>query len=57
MPLPIMPEHCERWHKPWSVSDWETEIQNRIDFINQRPAYQHQHILNKFAISGEYNLT
>ncbi len=49
--------HIDRWKTPSDTSTWTSQINNCITFIEQRPAFQRQHIRNKFGISGEYNLT
>ncbi|MCU0342084.1 MAG: CotH kinase family protein [Spirosomaceae bacterium] len=53
----VMPAHLDRWKTLSSMSAWQSEINKRIDFINNRPAFQRQHIRSKFGISGEFNLS
>lgn len=49
--------HSNRWDWPLNTNIWNNEITNSLNFIQQRPSYQRQHIRDKWGINGEYNLT
>ncbi|ESU30004.1 hypothetical protein FLJC2902T_04920 [Flavobacterium limnosediminis JC2902] len=54
--LPEIQEHLNRWQ----ASDfewWEESIGNMHSFANERPAFQRQHIRQKFGISSDINVT
>jgi hypothetical protein len=52
-----MPEHIHRWKNPWSINSWYSNINVMRNFADQRPAYQRQHILQHFNLSGTSNFT
>ena len=49
-----MHTHKSRWTN--IVTDWDGQIQKIIDFSEQRPAFQRQHIRETFSISQNINL-
>jgi hypothetical protein len=49
-----MSDHNTRWTNV--VTNWEGQIQKIIDFSEQRPAFQRQHIRETFSISQDINL-
>ncbi len=54
---PSMADHISRWRKPSNLASWETFVTDRLNFIQNRPSYQYQHIRSKFGIGGEFDLT
>lgn len=54
---PEIAEQVARWRRPGSVNAWHAQVAVMLNFANQRPTYQRQHIRDKFAIPGEYTLT
>jgi uncharacterized repeat protein (TIGR02543 family) len=54
---PEMQEHSARWRRPASVSEWNNNVEALRNFANQRPAYQFQHLKNKFNLANAANLT
>lgn len=54
---PEMAEHVGRWRAPDSISAWHGQVAVMVEFANQRPAYQRQHIRDKFGITGDFSLT
>jgi hypothetical protein len=53
---PEMPTHISRWRKPGSMSDWHSEVDKMITFVNNRPSNIRQHIQNKFGTQNLFNL-
>jgi hypothetical protein len=53
---PEMPEQIARWDAP-SAWDWNNYLTRQANFINQRPAFQRQHIREKWEIASEINTT
>jgi len=45
-------EHGFRWSSIGSIGQWQANIQVMIDFSNERPAYQTNHILEQFDIDS-----
>ncbi len=54
---PEIPEHITRWGRPATVFAWEQNVAVMTSFANERPAYQRQHIRDRFGLTGEYTLT
>ncbi len=54
---PEIPEHIERWSHPTSVFAWNNNLNTMLNFANARPEFQRQHLLNRFALAGEFTLT
>ncbi len=52
-----IPAHLDRWKTLANSTDWLTQINNCLTFIQQRPTNQRTHIRSKFGLSGQYNLT
>ncbi|ESU24171.1 hypothetical protein FEDK69T_06070 [Flavobacterium enshiense DK69] len=52
---PEMQEHLDRW-KSASYGWWEESITNMNEFGNERPAFQRQHIRQKFGINSDINI-
>ena len=50
-----IPEHRVRWRN--RIDDWSNNVNNMIDFANERPAYQRQHIRDHFNIANDINIT
>jgi hypothetical protein len=54
---PEMQEHLNRWRRPTSIAEWNGNINVLRDFAQQRPAYQFQHLRQKFGLSSTTNVT
>jgi hypothetical protein len=54
---PVIAEHISRWSIPSDVDSWEYFMDYQEDFANQRPAFQRNHIRQKFGISSNINAT
>lgn len=55
---PEMNEHINRWRYPSNMTNWINLGCNSIkNFIQQRPAYMRQFIVNDFSLSGTFSLT
>lgn len=54
---PEMPQQFARWKAPWDNGDWNYFLDNEINFTNQRPALQRDHIRSKFGITSNINVT
>lgn len=54
---PEIPEHITRWQRPPSVFAWNQNVTVLVNFANQRPAYQRQHLRDRFGLAGEFSLT
>ncbi|HOP04428.1 MAG TPA: CotH kinase family protein [Tenuifilaceae bacterium] len=54
---PEMQEHVNRWRRPTSMTEWHSNVDVLRDFAAQRPAYQRQHIKQKFSLSSEVYVT
>ena len=52
---PEMPEEFARWKAPYDNGDWNYFLSNQINFINQRPAFQRNHIRSQFSIASNIN--
>jgi hypothetical protein len=50
---PAMEEHIARWRMPGSMSEWDGQVQIMVDFLEERPAFQRQHIVDHFKLSGQ----
>ncbi len=55
--VPEMAEHIARWKVPSSVNTWNNRVNVMLNFVQQRPAYQRQHIRNYFGLGADINLT
>lgn len=54
---PEMAEHVNRWRRPTTFSEWNSNVNVLRSFAQQRPSYQYQHLKQKFGLSGEANVT
>lgn len=54
---PEMPEHIARWESPEEIDVWNYYLSEEVDFANQRPAFQRNHIRVKFGITSNINAT
>ena len=54
---PEMPNQYFRWKAPLNNSDWQYHLNEHVNFANQRPAFQRNHIRSKFGISSNINAT
>lgn len=54
---PEMPSHIHRWKSPSSMAAWHNHVNVMINFANQRPFYQRQHIREHFDIESELDVT
>lgn len=54
---PSVSEHFSRWEVPLNTDDWEYFLGRELDFANQRPTFQRNHIRNKFGIASNINAT
>lgn len=52
-----MPAHIHRWSRPISMSSWNSNVNVMINFANQRPFYQRQHIREQFGIESDIDVT
>lgn len=52
-----MPRHIARWGAPISMARWEGHLDNMVDFAQQRPAAQRQHLQEFFDLGDPYELT
>jgi hypothetical protein len=50
-----MAKHFEKWGG--DTIDWNTDINDMMLFVNQRPTIARDHIMNEFGLSGEVILT
>lgn len=50
-----IPEHRFRWSTIGSLEEWQSNINVMIDFSTERPAYQRNHILEKFNIESTFD--
>ncbi len=51
---PLVPLHMQRWSG--SVQNWQRNLLQIRDFLEQRPAYARDHVVNKFNLAGTYQL-
>jgi hypothetical protein len=54
---PEIADHIHRWSHHENPNEWLEHVQVMIDFADQRPFYQRQHIIEQFELSGQYELT
>jgi len=54
---PEAPEQFARWKAPENNGDWNYFLNNQTNFANQRPAFQRNHIREKFGIASNINAT
>lgn len=67
---PEMERHFQRWGAPpvfvfsafWlgkssNVSEWNSQFDTAMAFINERPAYSRDNVQNLFSLSGQVNIT
>lgn len=54
---PEMPDHIHRWNHPWSMWSWNAHINVMIEFAQQRPYYQRQHIREHFDIESDIDVS
>lgn len=54
---PEMPSHIHRWSRPMSISDWEENVDIMLDFANERPYYQRQHLREYFDLGDDVIIT
>ncbi|MGV9004885.1 CotH kinase family protein, partial [Flavobacterium sp.] len=52
---PEMPKQFERWKAPEDFGDWNYFLNEEIDFAQQRPGFQRDHIRTKFGIGNNIN--
>lgn len=52
-----MPRHIARWKRIESPEQWEVNIERMRDFGQHRPAFQRQHIIDFFGLSGMSRVT
>jgi len=52
---PEMPNQFSRWKAPVDDADWNYFLNAEIDFANQRPALQRNHIRSQFGITSNIN--
>ncbi len=55
--VPEMEEHIARWSRPATLTQWNSNVTVMVNFANQRPVHQRQHLRDKFALTGEFALT
>ncbi|HQW68814.1 MAG TPA: CotH kinase family protein, partial [Flavobacterium sp.] len=54
---PEMSDHIFRWKAPEDFGDWNYFLNREIQFANERPDFQRQHIRTKFGITNDINAT
>lgn len=54
---PEMAEHIARWKSPANMNTWEGNVNVMLEFVQQRPAYQRQHIRDYFGLEDDIALT
>jgi len=54
---PEMAQHINRWESPPTIRYWNSKIDIMINFAQQRPFYQRQHIRDHFDIESDINVT
>lgn len=54
---PEIEEHISRWEGVADLEEWNYYIDYEKDFANARPAFQRNHIREKFGINGTINAT
>ncbi|ESU24169.1 hypothetical protein FEDK69T_06050 [Flavobacterium enshiense DK69] len=54
---PEMDDQYFRWKGPEDEAEWQYQMGRERTFATQRPAYQRQHIRQKFNISSNINVT
>ncbi len=52
---PEMPEQIARWEAP-TAWDWNSYLEEQVDFAEQRPAFQRDHIRAKFEIANNIDV-
>ncbi len=52
-----MPKHIERWGAPMSMQFWRSQVNKAVQFVEQRPAYQFQHLNDYFELDGFYSVS
>jgi len=56
--LPEMPQQIHRWVQPaGNVTNWNNNVNVMLNFANQRPVYQRNHIRQQFEITKNITLT
>jgi hypothetical protein len=54
---PEIPGHITRWRNHGSFNGWNSRLNEMINFAEQRPAYQRQHLREYFNIAGDVAVT
>ncbi|MBX2963337.1 MAG: CotH kinase family protein [Cyclobacteriaceae bacterium] len=54
---PEIAEHIARWKVPSSTSAWNNNVNVMVNFAQERPAHQRQHIRSFFSLGTDINLT
>lgn len=49
---PEMPDHIERWNRPASMKEWDSNIQKMISFAKLRPRLLQKYIQRKFSLGN-----
>jgi len=52
-----VPRHISRWNSPPNLPSWNYQVEVMINFANQRPFYQRQHIREYFNIESDIDVT
>jgi len=52
-----MPNHIARWSTISSIQSWNQNCESVLEFAQQRPDYQRQHIREKFELSANLDVT
>ncbi len=53
---PEMPAHIHRWKSPSSMTAWNNNVNVMVNFVNQRPNIQRQHIRQFFGIANNVDI-
>lgn len=57
MMAPEIEEHFARWGYPDAYNQWQQHVDVMIDFSNNRPGHQWQHIMDYFNLDGFINVS
>lgn len=52
-----MPRHIERWGLPYSLQFWEKSVDTIVNFLEQRPVHQWQHLQDYFELDEPYTVS
>lgn len=55
--LPEMEEHIQRWRTPYSVNNWQEQVNRMANFAGQRPGYLKDYLKSQFGLGDMAAIT